>query len=173
MSSSRDSDGPVDNTQYSIKSSFIKFIVLAQCRRWPLDVAAPILKRGAKCLNSPWRHLLKIFHIFCLYYSDLFCCWCKRKSSWTIQYFFNFYIMYNMWQVLFVQLSSTNLIFLTREWPMYLAEMPLHKLFHQKIHFCCYAPVVGEICFATFWALYIGLWLMWSQSGNRILCSQR
>ena len=43
----------VNNTQHMIfhqvKSSFIRFIVLARNRRWPLDGAAPYEERGAKC----------------------------------------------------------------------------------------------------------------------------
>ena len=43
----------VNNTQHMIfhqvKSSFIRFIVLARNRRWPLDGAAPYEEREAKC----------------------------------------------------------------------------------------------------------------------------
>ena len=51
----RDSGGPhtVNSKQHMIfhqvKSSFIRFIVLAWNRRWPLDGAAPYEEREAKC----------------------------------------------------------------------------------------------------------------------------
>ena len=82
----------------------------------------------------------------------------------NIQHFLNSILHINF-QALSLSVDNHNShMKMSQKWPMYLAEMPLHKSFHQKVHFCCYAPVVGEICFATFWALYIGLWLMWSQS---------
>ena len=86
--------------------------------RW----SCSIWRKRSKMPHSPFRHLLKIFQIFCVHCSDLYCCWGKRNTS-TLLYFLFLYIQCG----LFHQCTGWRQRMVDQRWKrlMYMAETPI------------------------------------------------